>query len=270
MAGRPRTTSRLAALPAPASVGDLARFLPTRRSLLAGVLLVVLGAATYVVARQSSLFALRTLDVRGGTPAIRAEVRAALADELGTSLLRVGDAGLARRLDALADVRSFTFDRSFPHTLRVVVHREQPVLVLRQVPGKDAFLIAASGRVLKLLPHSRLSHLPRLWVKSDTRPVVGAALPATLLDAARATAVANAVRLPGGVRVVRETASELTLQLGSGVEVRLGDAGDLRLKLAIARRVLALLGPGVTTGYVDVSVPERPVADQNPQVVGGG
>ena len=48
--------------------------------------------------------------------------------------------------------------------------------------------------------------------------------------------------------------------LRSGLEVRLGDVDDLRLKLAIARRILAMLGPTATTaGYLDVSVPERPV-----------
>ena len=44
-------------------------------------------------------------------------------------------------------------------------------------------------------------------------------------------------------------------------EVRLGDASDLALKLAVARRILpALAGVG---GYLDVSVPERPVAGQD-------
>lgn len=268
VAARSRTTSRPAAPTAPARFDDLLRFLPSRRSLAVGVALLVLAAGAYVVARQTSLFALRTVDVRGGTPQIRAEVRSALADEVGTSLLRIGDAGLARRIAALPDVRSFTFDRSFPHTLQVVVRRERPVLVVRRVPGTEAYLVAASGRVMRLLPHPRASHLPRLWVRSDVRPTVGAPLPAALADAARATAAARSARLPGGVRVVQERKDELTLELGSGVEVRLGDAGDLALKLAIARRVLAVLGPGLDRGYVDVSVPERPVADPNPQVGG--
>ena len=58
---------------------------------------------------------------------------------------------------------------------------------------------------------------------------------------------------------------ELTLLLGSGAELRLGDSGDLRLKLSIAKQLLPL-----TSGarYVDVSVPERPVAAYKPQVGG--
>ena len=52
----------------------------------------------------------------------------------------------------------------------------------------------------------------------------------------------------------------MTLVLDSGLEVRLGDLGDLRLKLAIAKRILQAVGAGPSTsGYLDVSVPERPV-----------
>jgi hypothetical protein len=51
--------------------------------------------------------------------------------------------------------------------------------------------------------------------------------------------------------------------LRSGLEVRLGDLRELRLKLAIARRILARGDPGA---YLDVSLPERPVAGPDPQV----
>jgi hypothetical protein len=62
---------------------------------------------------------------------------------------------------------------------------------------------------------------------------------------------------------------ELTLILGGGLQVRLGDTGDLRLKLAIARRILARTGAALGgTGYLDVSVPLRPVLSTQPQVEG--
>ena len=49
--------------------------------------------------------------------------------------------------------------------------------------------------------------------------------------------------------------------LGGGLELRLGDGGDLRLKLAIARRILRRTGAASAGGgYLDVSVPERPGA----------
>jgi hypothetical protein len=64
-------------------------------------------------------------------------------------------------------------------------------------------------------------------------------------------------------------AHTLTLELGSGLELRLGDTGDLRLKLAIARRILrTTVAVSDVSGYLDVSVPERPVLALNPQVGG--
>src|SRR5205814_5932528 len=115
-------------------------------------------------ARDTSVFAVRTLDVRGGTPELQAQVRAALAGEVGTSLLRVSSGAVAAQVVPIPGVRSFTYDRAFPHTLRVVVRREVPVLVVRRVPGREAFLVGTSGRVIRMLPHPRLSHMPRLWV----------------------------------------------------------------------------------------------------------
>jgi hypothetical protein len=58
---------------------------------------------------------------------------------------------------------------------------------------------------------------------------------------------------------------QLTLVLAAGTQLRLGDSGDLRLKLSIAKQILPLAGGAA---YVDVSVPERPVAGYNPQVEG--
>jgi cell division septal protein FtsQ len=268
VAARRRTPSRIAALPARPQLPEFGRLLPSARSLAVGLGLVLLALGAYLAARDTSLFALQTVDVRGATPQIRAEVAGALHDEVGTSLLRVGDADLTRRLDALPDVASFTFDRSFPHTLKIVVRGEVPSLVVRQVPGKAAYLVASTGRVLRALPNPSLSHLPRLWVTHAVPIEVGQSLPQKVGGSAAAAAIARSLHLAGGPSTVQATSAGLTLTLGSGVQVRLGDAGDLRLKLAIAKRILRVLGGPAATGYVDVSVPERPVANSNPQVEG--
>jgi len=245
------------------------QLVPSGRSIAAGVPLLALGVGCYVGARETSVFAVRTVDVRGGTPAVRAEVRAALAGEVGASLLRVDGGSLSRRLSALPDVRSFTYDRDFPHTLRVVVRREVPVLVVRQVPGKTAFLVASTGKVIRTLARPERSNLPRLWVKKNVPLAVGDQVPPALLPAAASLASLRGTGLPGGVHVVSVGQSGLTLTLGGGLEVRLGDPGDIRLKLAIARRILAATGAASAGGgYVDVSVPERPVLSSNSQVGG--
>jgi hypothetical protein len=253
-------------LPARAvGVAGAVRVVPSLRSLAVGVALFALAAGAYAVARETSIFAIRTLDVRGGTPALRAQVRHALQGELGVSLLRVDGRRLDGALAALPAVRTFTYDRAFPKTLRVVVRPEQPVLVLRR--GSAAYLVSSTARVIRPLAHPRLSRLPRLWVTRAVHVRVGAPLPPRL--AAAPTTIASLRRAPllGGIRSVR-AGRELTLVLGSGLELRLGDHGDLQLKLAIARRILRATGLEAGAGYLDVSVPERPVLSLKTRVEG--
>jgi cell division protein FtsQ len=267
MAARRRTSARTADLPARRGLPELARIAPSGRSVVLSLALLALCVGGYFVARDTSVFAVQALDVRGGTPVVRAQARAALRDELGKSLMRVDGTALADRLAAVAAVRSFSYDRSFPHTLRIVVRPERPVLVLRQ--GDKAYLVASSGRVLRALPHPRLSRLPRLWVTGDVRIAPGSALPAEQAAAAKALAPLRGAPLPGGVSAVRAGPQTLTLTLAGGLEIRLGDTGDLRLKLAIARRVLRATGAAADGGgYIDVSVPERPVLSSNTRVGG--
>jgi POTRA domain, FtsQ-type len=247
-------------------VPDLSRIAPSGRSVLIGLAILALAFGAYFFARETSVFALRTVDVRGGTPALRAQVRAALAPDVGKSLLRVDADTVSRALTPLPGVRAFSFDRSFPHALRVTVQREQPVLVLRRVPGKDAFLIAASGRVIKPLAHAQLSPLPRVWVTRDVHVAVGERLDGAPARAAAALSLLRGAPLPGGVVVVLAGGKELTLVLTGGFQLRLGDGGDLRLKLAIARKILRRTGAVGLRGYLDVSVPERTVLSTKPQL----
>src|SRR5262249_40489604 len=63
------------------------------------------------------------------------------------------------------------------------------------------------------------------------------------------------LRIVADVELVRAGASELTLVLKSGRELRLGDNGDLRLKLAIAKQLLPLtVGPR----YLHLTLPAAP------------
>jgi hypothetical protein len=84
----------------------------------------------------------------------------------------------------------------------------------------------------------------------------------------RALALARHAHLAGRVRTVRAADHELTFLLASGLELRLGDLRAVRLKLAVASRILpGLLAEG-GYAYLDVSVPARPVAGENPQAGG--
>ncbi len=257
MAARKRATATAAVLPAPSGTPSLRRLAPSGRSVAVGIALLALAGGAYAVARETSVFAVSRVEVVGGSPRARAEVRAALASEIGRSLLKVSGGEIDRRIARSSDVMSVSFDRAFPHTLRVVVRSERPVLLLRR--GSESWVVSARGRVLREVKSPHLSSLPRMWVSRDTSVAVNTILvPESGGTAADALAPVSHSLL-GRIRFVRSDAKELTLVLRTGLEIRLGNIQDVRLKLAIARRVLGVEGLYATRGYVDVSVPERPV-----------
>src|SRR5262249_11033107 len=240
-----------------------AGWLPTSRLLLVGAVLVVLAGTLYLVARQTSIFALRTIEVDGATPAVEARVRAALEPLVGRSLVTFDRGEAQRLLFSVAQVAGASFDRDFPHTLRVYVRTETPIAVLRQATG--AWMVASSGRILARLDRRPYPDLPRVWVPRSVSLSLNATVGDATAQAIQALAAARAAKLPDQVRQAKWGDFGLALVLASCTEIRLGDAGDARLKLAVARRILPL-APGAP--YVDVSVPERAVAGNNSQVVG--
>jgi cell division protein FtsQ len=228
--------------------------------LAAALVLVGVAVGAYIGARETAIFALNRIEVEGAPPAVADEIRTTLAAYKGESLVKFDTGQAARRLSTVADVAGASFDRSFPHTLKVRVRLERPVAVLRQ--GADAWLVSASARVLRSLgrPYPRL---PRVWVPRSVDIAVNSTLGGVGARGVAAVAPLRPLRMSASVRQVLTTSGELTLVLASGTELRLGDGGDLRLKLSIAKQLLPLTRGAA---YVDVSVPERPVAGYNPQV----
>ncbi len=229
---------------------------------LAALVLVSAAVGIYFAARQTGIFALRRIEVDGAPPGVAVRIRRTLEPYVGRSLVRFDSGAAARRLSGIAEIANSRFDRAFPHTLKVYVRTERPVAVLRQ--GSDAWLVSSTARVLQRLerPYPRL---PRIWLPRSADIAVNATLGGLGAQGVAALAPLRPLRIGGDVRQVRTGPGELTLVLGSGTELRLGDSGDLRLKLAIARELLPVTGGA---SYVDVSVPERPVAGYNPQVAG--
>ena len=232
-----------------------------RRALAIVIALPILVTGAYFAARDTSTFALHTIQVSGGTPALQARVRAVLAPLAGRSLMALNGRAVDRKVDALPDVVSARYDRAFPHTLRVTIVPEQPVAVLRK--GKETWLVSARGRAIRQIPRTARRALPRIWVPSAAQVSPGA-----FLAADEGGTAARVLSLAQGFPARFTTASlvhgELTLQLRLGVELRLGEPVDVRLKLAVARRALRVLPAGST--YLDVAVPQRPVAGSNPQL----
>src|SRR5256714_11031249 len=164
--------------------------LPSGRAPLLGFALLGAGALAYLGARETSLFALRTVQITGA-PA-RGPARADQAREplRGRSLLALDQAEIDQRLAGLSDVAAVSFDRDFPHTLRVFVTPAHSIAVLRR--GMSAWIVSSDGRVVRTAGLFATPKLPRNWVPRRTSVDVGIPL--------AAAHAAPAVRAPAIVR----------------------------------------------------------------------
>jgi cell division protein FtsQ len=242
------------------------RLLPSGRVLLVAIAALAIAAGAYGLARETGMFAIARIEVQGASPQVAAQVRAALRSFSGTSLLGLNGAAVVQRVESLPTVRSATYDRAFPHTLRIRVVPEEAVAVLRR--GTSSWLVSARGRVIGVTDRTRFRALPRIWLPQAAEVDVGS----ILADgdggaAARALTAFASSRFPRRVAWARVDAGSLRLGLRSGLELRFGALTELQLKIAIAQSILPTL-PLPTNGgpsYLDVSVPDRPVAGTNTQ-----
>ena len=138
---RGRVTANIVALPRAPRLPAARSLLPSVRALLLGFALLAAGAGAYMLARQTSLFAVGTIEVSGAPPRVAAHVRQALAPLRGKSLLAIDSAAISERLTRLPDVAAWSYDRSFPHGLRVIITPARPVAVLRS--GSRAWIVAS-------------------------------------------------------------------------------------------------------------------------------
>jgi cell division protein FtsQ len=232
------------------------RFVPSGRSLLVSIGVLIAVAIAYWVAYSTSVFAVERVDVRGAPPEVVRNVRSATRDLVGTSLVAIDADAVEGTLRALPAIAGVSVDRAFPHTLVVRVAPERPVAVVRR--GRSSWLVTGAGKVIRPIETGTERSLPRLWLAKGATVRLGGLVPAGWLPATRALAEAHSVGLGTRVKGIRPQGDELTLVLRRGTEIRLGRATEMGLKLTVAAKVLRLVDSNAT--YVDVSVPQRPVA----------
>ena len=221
-----------------------------------------LALLSYGLVDWTGTFSIKHVVVTGASAELTGDVEQALAPLAGESLVSLGTSEVQALARAVPYVLAVRVDRDFPSTLNVKVVPHEPVAVVRSGPG--AWVVSSRGHVLEAIKPSASPALPRVWIPAGTSHEPGDVMrSSTALAAARAIA-----RLPEPfpLKVVsaRGNVDELTLIVGeaNGIEVRLGEAESLRLKGAVAARVLRSLprAEARTLAYLDVSVPERPVA----------
>jgi cell division protein FtsQ len=225
---------------------------PPARAVVACAGALALLAGGWLWLRDSSLVAVRQVDVTGLSGSEAPRVRAALqvaARDMTTLHVRPGQ--LQTAVEPFPAIRSVEAHADFPHRLRLVVHEHVAVGAL--VAGSDRVAVAADGTLLRGTPSAGL---PTVAVGSapagDTVSDRGAQRAIALLAAAPAALRAKVQRVYAGPR-------GLTAPLADGPVLYFGGADRLRAKWVAATRVLADRSSAGAT-YLDLRLPERPAA----------
>jgi cell division protein FtsQ len=256
------------ALAEPRSVRD-SFTVPWRQAAVIAVGSCAVLSLLYLAARETPLFAVRSIEATGGSKAVRHDVEQAAEPFRGESLAALDSGALIDELEALPTVRSVTYDRAFPSTLRILIEPEQPLAVARI--GSDSWVVSERGRVIRRADGS--ASLPRYEL-----PETGGIHPGSFVSDPQSKAILAAVAFvpepfPARIELVRLDDSRLVMALRTKwgqTELRLGEPVATGVKLRVAAVVLKSLSAEerASAAYLDVSVPARPVLGSDSQVSG--
>jgi cell division protein FtsQ len=230
---------------------SLPRRPPARTVAGCAAVLALLGGG-WLWLRDSSLVAVRQVDVSGLTGADAPRVRAALQDAaLDMTTLHVRASQLNTAVEPFPAVQAVEAHADFPHRLRIVVHEHAAVGAI--AAGSQRLAVAADGTLLRGTPTNGLPVIampvsPGGDRLNDRRALRAAALLATAPSPLRAR-----------IRRVYVGARGLTAPLQNGPVLYFGGADRLRAKWTAATVVLGDRSSAGAT-YVDLRLPERPAA----------
>lgn len=225
---------------------------PNLRLLLALGVITGLFASAWLLLRDSSLVAVRKVEVTGLAGPQAEEIRSALTTAgRDMTTLHLRPDALMSAVRPYAVVKDVAVERDVPHGLRIRVTRRIPVA--RVVTSGAALPVAADGTLLRGttaddVPELRLRVPPAGETITDQRALVTVALLARAPQPLRRR-VTTAFPGPRG----------LTVRLAAGPSVYFGSSERMTAKWASLTAVLASPDSRGATA-IDVRVPEHPAA----------
>jgi cell division protein FtsQ len=220
----------------------------------------VLALAYFGWFRDSSLVAVRNVEVEGVSSADHDQIVAALTESArGMTTLHVQTDRLQSAVREFPTVASVSADPSFPHGVTIHVNERRPALVVHDADRQVA--VAANGSLLPGL-HVK-GQLPEL--KVDRLPDSSRLSGDPLSEALAIGAAPGPLRpLIAGVSVSSDYGIVVTMR--GGIALRLGTPDRVDQKWTAVAAILA--DRHLTSlSYIDVRVPDRPAVGGVPPTV---
>ena len=228
---------------------------PSPRALLALPVIALVLAGGWLWLRDSSLVAIRRVQVIGLSGPSVGQIRGALtaaAKRMTTLDIEMGslDAAVA----AYPQVISLRVSTELPHRAVIYVNEQVPVATV-QIGGQSEFV--DSDGVLLAHPPIPTGSLPTLAL---SEPPAGSRLTSPDSLALVAALAAAPYQLLSRISDATSTAAHgVTIQLRNGPQLYFGSSGELSSKWKAA---IGVLGDSTSAGasYIDVTDPRRPAA----------
>jgi cell division protein FtsQ len=239
-----------------------------RRRLLVAVLVLVALAGGGLALVHSSVFGARHVQITGASRVTDAEVLRASGLSNAPPLIDISADAVAKRIEALAWVRTARVTLSWPSTVRISVTERVPVAVVRG-PGAGWSVLDSSGRVLErtLQPPAGLP----VVVSAAPPPAPGQTVAKATVQLA-VVAAAMPASMVAQCRDIAASANGPVVDLTDSVAALIGNTTALRDKFVALATVLAHGGlQGI--GTIDVRVPSAPLLlprNSTPQQHGTG
>lgn len=203
-------------------------------------ILFVLAGAGYWFIFHSQYFIATTVKVQGNQRVAAEQISAIAAVALNQPLIKLPSEDISTVISTIAEVKSVSVERGWPHTVLITVTERQPIAVANdgtQLVLVDDAGIAASGAIPEV-PKGML--------------VVAGAPSTTAMQAA----VAVIAGLPKDWKVTgidAPTQDSVTVHLDGGINVTFGSGADIDQKVKVAA---ALMANKYTA--INVSSPDAP------------
>ncbi len=258
---RPRTAAPGSAKPKPRSHpvaaaaprSGIARLIPGPKVVLALIALVLALGGGWLWLRDSSLVAVKKVQITGVTGANAAQIRRALRASARTmTTLDVRTDQLRMAVSPYPIVKSLQVSTHFPHGVTIHVVEENPVGAV-VVDGRT-ISVAGDGTLLPTVSATGLPTIPIRIPPGGTRVTDPTARGAVGILAAAPRRLLESIS-----EVTSVSGHGLVVQVRNGPSLYFGDATQIGAKWQAATAVLA--DPGSAGAlYIDVTDPERPAA----------
>ncbi len=229
-----------------------------RRLIVLALILVALAAAYMFWFRTSSFVEVRTVKITGAdqAPDVDSALRAA-AD--GQSTLHLNGDQLRAAVADNPQVSHIAIATDFPHTLLIDVDIREPVGYVKSAGA----IVAGDGVVLDHSGHAP-DGIPAIDADGSGDGSAGSSVGGDALTVARVLGAAPKQLAEEINGAAADKDYGVTVDFGPGIELRFGDASGAALKWKALSAVLA--DPKFKgASYLDLSVPDRPVAGGVPE-----